>query len=222
MSTTLRRDRFLRSLTHVESTMFNELVRSFISKSHDNGIHLTADAAMRCAAFKIDAIRRNGMRAAITTKVGRVPTDWPDVDEKPERIKRKRTAPPGQSEAEIQKAIVQYLILSKWLVVRINSGAQAVDGRFLRTYTIENNGRSSGMPDVIAVKDGRWLLLEVKTSKGRLSESQQDFHQLATAYGVQVHVVRSIDDVEALVMGPAHQEPKGTKNQTTFNHIGTR
>ena len=92
--------------------MFSELVRSFLSKSIDNGIHLTADAAMRCAAFKIDAMRRQGMRAAIATKVGRVPTDWPDVDEKPERVKRKRTAPPGQSEAEIQKAIVQYLILS--------------------------------------------------------------------------------------------------------------
>lgn len=158
----------------------------------------------------------------MNSTVGRVPTDWPDVDEKPERIKRKRTALPGESEAEIQKVIVQYLMLSKWLVVRINSGAQAVDGRFLRTYTIENNGRSSGMPDVIAVKDGRWLLLEVKTSKGRLSESQQDFHQLASTYGVHVHVVRSVDDVEMLVTGFTRQEPKGTKNQTISNHVATR
>ena len=88
------------------------------------------------------------------------------------------------------------------MVVRINSGAQAVDGRFLRTYTIENNGRSSGMPDVIAVKDGRWLLLEVKTNKGRLSDSQQDFHELAATYGIEVHVVRSVEDVQIILKGP--------------------
>jgi hypothetical protein len=182
--------------------MFSELVRSYISKSHDAGILLTSDAAMLCAAHKIDVVRKRGIKAALQIKVGRVPDDWPDVDEAPQRVKRKRVAPPGQSEAEIQRSIVQYLILKNWLVIRINSGAQAVDGRFLRTYTIENNGRSSGMPDVIAVKDGRWLLLEVKTSTGRLSESQRDFHKMAETYAVKVHVVRSIDDVEAVICAP--------------------
>jgi len=45
-------------------------------------------------------------------------------------------------ESEVQKQVMQYLVLCGYLVVRINSGAFVDGKRFIRAYRIENNGKS--------------------------------------------------------------------------------
>jgi hypothetical protein len=55
-----------------------------------------------------------------------------------------------------------------------------------------------GVPNIIAVRDGRAIFLEVKTETGKLSEDQEEFRRRELEVGAQYEVVRSIDDVQAL------------------------
>lgn len=55
-----------------------------------------------------------------------------------------------------------------------------------------------GLPDIIVIKDGKFIGLEVKTDTGRLSTDQVEFGRAANDAGVQYEVVRSIDDVVRL------------------------
>lgn len=102
-------------------------------------------------------------------------------------------------ESRIQDAIAKYLNKLGWLVVRINSSMLRVDNRVLRSYLIYGLGISSGMPDLIAYKGEKYLLLEVKTKKGRLSANQKRVKEYAHQKWVNYHVVRSVEDVEVLL-----------------------
>ena len=53
-----------------------------------------------------------------------------------------------------------------------------------------------GVPDLLVGWQGRWLLLEVKTERGRLKPAQQVFHATATALKLPCWVVRN--EAEAL------------------------
>lgn len=105
-----------------------------------------------------------------------------------------------QSEHNTQMAIGKILLLKKWLVVRINSGAIKIDNvRFVRFYTIMNNGKSAGLPDLIAFKGSQYLLIEVKRSKGKLSDSQKSFIELANNYNIQVVIADNWEIVYDIV-----------------------
>jgi hypothetical protein len=97
-------------------------------------------------------------------------------------------------ETEIQAAICDYLAAKRVFFWRQNNVPVFANGHFraLPKHT------PRGIPDIIAVKDGRAIFLEVKTTKGRLSDDQAEFFRLATLAGAAYHVVRSIDDVQAL------------------------
>jgi hypothetical protein len=56
-----------------------------------------------------------------------------------------------------------------------------------------------GAPDLVAVKQGRVVFLEVKTEKGKVSEKQAEVNELLRLHGVEVRVVRGIDDIMDLV-----------------------
>lgn len=100
-----------------------------------------------------------------------------------------------KSEAEIQNQIIALLMLKKYLTVRVNSGSIFVGKRLLRCYRIANNGKSSGFPDIIALKNDRALMIEVKNSKGKLKESQEDFIRLAKIHNNTVIVAKSWQEV---------------------------
>jgi hypothetical protein len=55
-----------------------------------------------------------------------------------------------------------------------------------------------GVPDIIVIKDGWFIGLEVKKGSGRLSPDQRTFQNLCTENGAEYHVVRSIDDVREI------------------------
>jgi Holliday junction resolvase len=57
----------------------------------------------------------------------------------------------------------------------------------------------SGAPDLVAIKRGRVVFLEVKTPKGKVSEKQSEVHDLLRLHGMEVRVVRGIDDIMDLV-----------------------
>ena len=98
-----------------------------------------------------------------------------------------------EKESDIQKAISDWLQYSKALVVKINNvGIMKVDGSYIPP-------RQKGISDLIVCYKGRFIALEVKTSKGKLSEPQAEFLAEVVAKGGIGEVVRSIDDVERVI-----------------------
>lgn len=194
-----RRERFLRSLSPTEMAIYQQMATHYAGKAIDAGKPLSFDQCELCAARMIANWREHGLQKARTMKIGKVPTDWPDVDEKPtrEKVKRVRRAAPGESEAEIQSAIIDYMV-KRWIVIRFNSGAFMQGDRFVRAYIVANNNKSSGVCDLVCFRDGRHLFLEVKSATGKLSPDQEAFRDLAASFGEDVHVVRSVADVQRI------------------------
>ena len=54
-----------------------------------------------------------------------------------------------------------------------------------------------GLADILVVKDGRAIFLEVKNETGRPSQDQLDFGRDVMAAGADYRIVRSIEDVQA-------------------------
>jgi hypothetical protein len=54
-----------------------------------------------------------------------------------------------------------------------------------------------GVPDIIAIKSGRFIGIEVKAPKGKLSPEQADFGRECVRNGGEYVVARSIEDVQS-------------------------
>ena len=101
-----------------------------------------------------------------------------------------------QSEAQIQKAILDYGKLKKIPMRRINviGTPYTINGK-----TYFRRSTNLGMSDIRAefmiggIPVSVWL--EVKTSTGKLTSNQKQFRDGARSYGGFYFVVRSIDDV---------------------------
>jgi hypothetical protein len=123
-------------------------------------------------------------------------------------------------EAEIQKAILQYLARRRDLIFwRQNSGSfiAPVIRAVASVLSKFGFGRSkaavlaaikksvghykctsiSGIPDITVVYRGMYVGLEVKTKKGRLTKDQKVLHERMLKLGTHVVIVRSVDDVIA-------------------------
>lgn len=136
---------------------------------------------------------RAAMRAMCTTQaqLDRLERDFPeDAPVKP-RAPRKASGEP--SEAQILKAIMQYLrrhpkVARVW---RQNSGTFKEGTRFIRANT------ARGMSDIMgALKSGRVLAIECKARRGILHDHQKEFLDSITAAGGLAFVARSVEDVE--------------------------
>lgn len=64
---------------------------------------------------------------------------------------------------------------------------------------LKRMGRLAGVPDILVLHAGRIFGLEVKATTGRLSESQKAFRPTFENAGGSYHIVRSIDDVKAVL-----------------------
>lgn len=85
-----------------------------------------------------------------------------------------------ERESDIQAAIRDYLGWHGWFCWKVH----------------QSLGSYKGVSDLIAVKAGRVLFIEVKTSTGRLGVHQQAFRDELTRHGGTYIVARSIEDVE--------------------------
>lgn len=123
------------------------------------------------------------------------------------------------SETDIQKQILNYLLVTGWVAVRVNSSAQKVidinrKPRYLVAYWIWNNLKSkanillkkkykpikdycnSGLPDVLGWRGGDSILIEVKKpGETKLSPAQVVFKDLCDAKKVNRITANSLDDV---------------------------
>lgn len=95
-------------------------------------------------------------------------------------------------ETDIQMAICDYLALKKHFFWRQNSVPVFSEGRFRAMSKYAKNG----VPDIIVVKDGWFIGLEVKTQQGRISSAQEAFEKGVKEAGGEYYIVRSIEDVQ--------------------------
>lgn len=103
-----------------------------------------------------------------------------------------------QLEKEIQLAICDYLALKRLFFWRQNTAptVQKKDtGWFFRK--MPKHARR-GVPDIIVVRKGTVIFLEVKRPGGKLSPDQEDFRADCAREGVQYYVVTSLDDVQKI------------------------
>lgn len=93
------------------------------------------------------------------------------------------------TEGQIQKQAIELLKLSGYLVFRLNSGRA------------RNNIRlcPPGTPDLLAVKQGRVLWIEMKKPGGVLSESQVDMITALMNHGQEVAVVSGILELQEMI-----------------------
>lgn len=98
-------------------------------------------------------------------------------------------------EGLIVNACLEYLHLRGIFSWRNNSGAATIKGsrgsdRFIRFGKV-------GSSDIIGVMpDGRFLAIECKTARGKLSTPQEDFLSSVLKRGGVAFVARSVEDVK--------------------------
>ena len=105
------------------------------------------------------------------------------------------------TESSVQKSIVRLLIMKKWLVVRMNSGGMKTQTGFVTFYRIENTGKCSGLPDLIAFRGNEYLFIEVKGEGGKLRESQKQFAEYCKLVNATVHVFDSWEAAKVFIDG---------------------
>ena len=93
------------------------------------------------------------------------------------------------TEKTTQAAILQYLDLRGVFHYRQNSGGMPTrGGGFIRFGT-------PGAPDIVCVMQGRYIGIEVKDIKGRLSDNQKRFQESLEAAGGIYLIARDVDEV---------------------------
>ena len=63
-------------------------------------------------------------------------------------------------------------------------------------YVLQGLGAYKGIPDLIAVRDGRVIFIELKTARGRQSDYQKKFQADLEAAGGEYILCRGIEDLE--------------------------
>ncbi len=101
-----------------------------------------------------------------------------------------------QKENEIQLGILKYLIMIGAYAGKTKTKGFSIKGRKgfgFDPYTFR------GFPDITGFFRQRLFFIEVKTLKGKLSETQVKFELECLNAGITHIVARNIDDVEAVL-----------------------
>ena len=84
------------------------------------------------------------------------------------------------TETDIRRQIQDYLRIRGWFVF----------------YILQGLGAYKGIPDLIAVKNGRVLFIELKTPRGRQSDHQKKFQADLEAAGGEYILCRGAEDLQ--------------------------
>jgi hypothetical protein len=99
------------------------------------------------------------------------------------------------TEAQIQRAICEYLTWKKHLFWRNNAVARFDPVRNVHYKPLYT---PKGLPDIMLIRSGCFVGLEVKADKGRQSQEQKEFERRVKEEGGEYYLVRSVEDVQAL------------------------
>ncbi len=104
-------------------------------------------------------------------------------------------------ESDVQKQILDYLILRKLMVWR-NNNTPVFDARIKGGFRRQSKYTPKGVPDIVGIlPGGKALFIEVKSPTGKVSPEQQYFIDTALLLGAVAGVARSVDDAKLLLRG---------------------
>lgn len=113
------------------------------------------------------------------------------------------------SESGVQKAIADLLVMSGWLVIRVNAGAMKDDYkgrprfiRFVLWRALGTVAKTAGISDLIGCTPaGRFFAIECKSPglANLVTEKQAEFLSVVRSLGGLAIVADSVDDVLVLV-----------------------
>lgn len=105
------------------------------------------------------------------------------------------------TETQIQSSIIDYLQVlenqGKLFLHRVNN--MGVYDPKRKAYRVFPKGSKKGFPDIICLKDGLLIGLEVKTGEGKQSNNQKEVEKKLKKHGVAYYVVRSLDEVIEII-----------------------
>lgn len=105
------------------------------------------------------------------------------VDGDKMRIKSKQYKP-KITENHIKKDVKQYLSYKGWY----------------HFYLLAGMGAYKGSPDIISIKDGRVLFLEIKKPVGgKQSDHQKKFQEDTEEHGGEYYIIRNLDDLIKII-----------------------
>ena len=91
------------------------------------------------------------------------------------------------TEHQVQLEIMEYLRYNHYMFWRNNTGMIKLDKRHIRFGQV-------GSPDLMAVKNGKFYAIEVKSPTGKLSEFQKSWLSEAEDNGARCIVAHSIEE----------------------------
>ena len=95
---------------------------------------------------------------------------------------KKPAAAPREKEIDIQNEIRDMLRMHGWFVMRHQ----------------QSLGSLKGLSDLTAIRDGKTVYIEVKTSRGKQSAYQEAFQKEIESHGGTYILARKIEDIEFL------------------------
>ena len=98
-------------------------------------------------------------------------------------------------ESEIQNAVCQYLELKHYFFWRQNTAPTVTKENGQMRFRRLSKYSVRGVPDIILIKNGKFVGLEVKRDGTYQSSYQKEFEKRCVEHGAEYHVVRSVDDV---------------------------
>ena len=172
----------------------NEMIRQYLANSPDTAL-VDSDLLREAAAsVRLDKGERGQTFTAddLDAPAGETTGEVPRASE--------AAFQQAASEVAIQAAIIDALVWDGWLVLRINSGGMDVDGkRYVRFSTwaaMHRQGGDAGIADIIAVKNGECIFIEVKKpGTGRQRKSQVEFMSACEDTGNLYVLASSVDDI---------------------------
>lgn len=104
-----------------------------------------------------------------------------------------KTKSKSKEESLLVKACIEYLMFKGYIAIRNNSGLIVLkDGNKSRAVKMGIAGAS----DIIACSpEGKFIAIECKSSKGKLTEKQKNFLKEVSLKGGEALVVKSIDEL---------------------------
>lgn len=108
-----------------------------------------------------------------------------------------------QTEHQLQAQIVTYLKLKKWTVINcdVMTALAYIQGSKLFAFikALKNCGYMKGQPDIVCIKNGVVLFLEIKRdNKAKVPKEQREFADICKRECVNYHLITSFDEIESL------------------------
>ena len=106
-------------------------------------------------------------------------------------------------ETDIQSAIIDYLQIQENLGMlffqRINNIPVSMMRNGKRVFRSMPKGSKKGFPDILVIKQGKCIGVEVKAVRGQISEAQKKVKEYFESNGAEYHIVRSVEEVQEII-----------------------